>query len=122
MRNLKFRVWFKEENSYLQNYDGDNFFDYNGKLLDLGWFIKCAEDPNDGRFIVEQWTGYKDEEGIDVYEGDVVSYADVQYQIIFDLYSGMWTMDPLINDLGIDYSMEVAYSVEESKIVGNIHV
>lgn len=123
MRQFKFRVWSKEENSYLQNYDGDNFFDYDGKLLDLGWFIKCAEDPEDGRFIVEQWTGLVDSEGKDIYEGDIVECLNHKvidkYRVGYDETYGEYAL----YYEGQDAVMMIYNSlyVESCKIVGNIN-
>lgn len=122
MRKFKFRVWFKEENSYLQNYDGNNFFDYDGKLLDLGWFIKCAENPNDGRFIVEQWTGFTDKEGNDIYEGDIIHIGDCEYVVGFNEFLGRWMAYlNIVSPMSEDNLELFANCEEDCKIIGNIN-
>lgn len=62
MRTIKFRGWHKSSGEFL-----DQFRVYhNGSTADdAGWF-------NADELIIEQFTGLKDRDGKDIYEGDVV--------------------------------------------------
>lgn len=75
MRELKFKAW-----SYWANARSDNY-----KMLSSGDITKCgsfnsADFPFevDGEFILDimQYIGYKDEEGIEIYERDIVERTD----------------------------------------------
>lgn len=68
MREIKFRAWNKVGKFYVNDvqdaYDGtgpDDPFDYFGAALD------------DNNYVVEQFTGLYDENGREIYEGDISS-------------------------------------------------
>jgi uncharacterized phage protein (TIGR01671 family) len=86
MREMKFRAWSKKEKKFLTV-----GFSIIGEVTVFD-MLKAhqleIEDLND--IEVQQWTGLKDKNGRDIYEGDVVMRNDYIGQIVFNDGSFKW--------------------------------
>ena len=80
MREIKFRVYNPKDNKVHYDITG---FEFNNKCEMSGVFI-------DGDFFLKeevelmQYTGIKDKNGKEIYEGDILQDSDCVYEVIFE--------------------------------------
>ena len=79
MREIKFRAWDKEEQEML---DWDKFFN-----LDIA---QVFESKGSWGVYPMQYTGLKDKYGVEIYEGDILSYFGFEYEVIFEESAFGW--------------------------------
>ena len=113
MRELKFRAWYKSEKKMIYNIQ--NEFE---ERIELG--MDCFSDylKNDD-FIVEQYTGIKDKNGKEIYEGDIVSKHNSDLKgVVKQVKDGQWAI--YWDNVPDGYYVLFKYS-DWCEVVGNIH-
>jgi len=130
MRELKFRAWHKERKVMQgdaeacpdDSWGGDSF----GYNVCLNSIVKLAQDQNQ---ILMQYTGLKDKNGKEIYEGDIINYKlegwqhsklsiDKNVNVVWGKYGFVLDTD----DPYIKINHEECFNAEISiEVIGNIH-
>ena len=113
MREIKFRVWVNKRKKYLQKDESYVLPVINqGKLL-------VGIDYNNKMFmgdVLEQYTGLKDKNSVEIYEGDEMNY-------------GVYNVVVYWNNKKVGYYMkfkdglskQLNYRLNDFEVIGNIH-
>lgn len=108
MREIKFRIYDFE----LKKLFSDSMI----KIGLDGFVYKDEFFISDRKYQLMQYTGLKDKNGKEIYEGDILNYGTPKY-IYFDEKEGRY----LLKNDNIGYAFYVSDLVNQSEIIGNIY-
>lgn len=114
-REIKFRVWDAVTKRYV---DLSTFtITYDGKLTAVTTSEIMNPVLNQKNYIVEQYTGLKDKNGKEIYEGDILQIDD---HILGD-FVVVWHNFGWKIKRSVGYESLSVHKSEDCTVIGNIH-
>lgn len=115
MREIKFRAWDIEE-KYMFPIDTISFpvggISVYGPGVGGGW-SKVNGDHHKETIILEQFTGLRDKNGKEIYEGDIISGASNLGIGIVTWNYNSWVL--------INHFLDADAMLDDGEVIGNIH-
>lgn len=108
MKDLKFRVWDKKTKRYWKQKEMSEIG---------GFYYTYGVDPDENEFDLQQYTGLKDKNGKEIYEGDIAKGVSSLFEFkkgIVKFHSGMFS-------LGNDHEGSALDSCWDVEVIGNIY-
>ena len=116
MRELKFRAWVKNYNCYadvLGFEQGKLFVQFqSGERAQHRLYVPIEDSA------IEQYTGLKDKNGKEIYEGDIVEY---DWYIVSDKPAYRTKEQVTFDDMGARLGNDRIRNCSNVEVIGNIH-
>ena len=112
-RELKFRVWDKNENDMVR------WELLNDGIIDL-YHLFFAKDKN---LIIQQFTGLLDSKGKEIYEGDILinTHPKLKKGVFFVKYNLCGFDAVYKGNFTLNLYTQLHHEIGECEVIGNIH-
>lgn len=114
MREIKFRAWHKADEKMYQIYG----------FSQSQWFLKGKKFPMPpGAIKLMQYTGLKDKNGKEIYEGDVLYYEDGEFSFTAKVVYNDWGfyLKGIVPNDNYSFQEITGNCVVDAEIIGNIY-
>ena len=95
MREIKFRIYFDNKFYYKCLVGNTNDIDDDKWTCPMVWLEDKKEWVNCDNGIIQQYTGLKDKNGKEIYEGDVLENTAVNFKFIVKFIKTKWILQKL---------------------------
>lgn len=113
MREIKFRGYDKKENEMFYS---SMYQDKTSMAYGLGNFLRECGDIED---TLMQYTGFKDKNEVEIYEGDIIEYMTGQLKHIPTKHKVTWLKDEARFSFGCKANKQ--YMFYNTVVIGNIY-
>lgn len=120
MRTIKFRIWDKNKNEWLGASDSNSLEWYGFHLVGECMTVQAPPHWVLDNGIVEQYTGLKDKNGKEIYEGDVLDAKDIgRFEVKWYDVTASFQFAP---NKEMEYHIPFnGYQTSSCEVIGNIH-
>ena len=113
MREIKFRAFDKKDNEMFYS---SMYQDKTSMAYGLGNFLRECGDIED---TLMQYTGFKDKNEVEIYEGDIIEYMTGQLKHIHTKHKVIWLKDEARFSFGCKANKQ--YMFYNTVVIGNIY-
>ena len=116
MKEIKFRVWNTETNKMITNVKEMGVF----ALQSIYTIDEFLVIPTNEKYPLMQYTGLKDKNGVEIYEGDIIKYDFNELNYRIEFLNAEFIARRFYENIENLYPTEFDYG-KECEVIGNIY-